>query len=93
MTHTWWCVDCRKLTELNKHGYCARCGSDAVDIVSMQATLPSGFKKLVFYRKLKYGGRLRYILVQRKGDKLELGSGVALLPLTSMPKGRLVLET
>jgi rRNA maturation endonuclease Nob1 len=31
--YTWWCVSCRGLTELNKHGYCARCGSDAVDIV------------------------------------------------------------
>jgi hypothetical protein len=26
----WFCLDCRFPTQLNKHGYCARCGSDGV---------------------------------------------------------------
>jgi hypothetical protein len=54
--------------------------------------LPNGFKRLVFYRKLKCGGRLRYVLVERKGGQIVLGAGFGLLPLAYMPKGRLVLE-
>jgi ABC-type ATPase with predicted acetyltransferase domain len=27
----WWCVDCRASVELNMHGRCASCDSEAVD--------------------------------------------------------------
>ena len=27
---TWHCIDCERPTELNRHGYCARCGSNSV---------------------------------------------------------------
>jgi hypothetical protein len=30
--YDWWCSDCSAVRELNKHGYCAVCGSDALDI-------------------------------------------------------------
>jgi hypothetical protein len=26
----WFCIDCQTLVELNRHGYCGKCGSDAV---------------------------------------------------------------
>lgn len=32
MKPEWFCADCRDTTDLNRHGYCSRCGSDAVDI-------------------------------------------------------------
>jgi hypothetical protein len=27
----WWCLDCRTPIELDRHGRCCICGSDAVD--------------------------------------------------------------
>lgn len=27
----WYCPDCRAVVELNEHGYCAKCGSDALE--------------------------------------------------------------
>jgi hypothetical protein len=32
----WWCLDCRSRVELNRHGRCQICGSEAVD--SMERT-------------------------------------------------------
>jgi hypothetical protein len=29
----WWCLDCRGVTELNRHGRCECCGSEAVDVL------------------------------------------------------------
>jgi len=29
----WWCVDCRVPTDLDRHGRCGSCGSDAVDMM------------------------------------------------------------
>jgi hypothetical protein len=31
MRKSWWCVDCRTPIELDKHGRCGVCGSNAVD--------------------------------------------------------------
>lgn len=28
--YTWFCIACKKPTELNRHGYCAHCGSPDV---------------------------------------------------------------
>jgi rRNA maturation endonuclease Nob1 len=28
----WFCIDCKAVVELNRHGYCSVCGSDSVDI-------------------------------------------------------------
>lgn len=30
---TWWCADCRVPTDLDRHGRCGTCGSDAVDVM------------------------------------------------------------
>jgi hypothetical protein len=29
----WWCLDCRAVAELNRHGRCECCGSEAVDVL------------------------------------------------------------
>ena len=29
----WWCMDCRKAVEIDKHGRCGNCESEAVDLV------------------------------------------------------------
>ncbi len=31
MNETWLCLDCRRSIELDPHGRCGTCGSDAVD--------------------------------------------------------------
>jgi hypothetical protein len=31
MRKSWWCADCRTPIELDKHGRCCVCGSNAVD--------------------------------------------------------------
>jgi hypothetical protein len=31
MESKWWCVDCRTPVDLDRHGRCGSCGSDAVD--------------------------------------------------------------
>jgi len=31
MIHSWWCMDCRTGVELDVHGRCATCESEAVD--------------------------------------------------------------
>lgn len=32
---TAWCADCRKEVELNRHGYCGVCGSNALDVAEV----------------------------------------------------------
>ena len=32
----WWCMDCRLPVELDKHGRCGSCESEAVDAVNFQ---------------------------------------------------------
>ena len=42
----WWCLDCRTRVELNRHGRCQCCGSEAVDSMertSMYTTTSSVF--------------------------------------------------
>ncbi|MFZ0638596.1 MAG: hypothetical protein WA020_16400 [Candidatus Acidiferrales bacterium] len=34
VNRNWWCVDCRVPTDLDRHGRCGTCGSDAVDMMS-----------------------------------------------------------
>jgi hypothetical protein len=33
MRELWWCLDCRRMIELDRHGRCSSCDSDAVDPV------------------------------------------------------------
>jgi hypothetical protein len=33
MKNPWWCADCRASIELDRHGRCDTCGSDAVDLM------------------------------------------------------------
>ena len=33
----WWCLDCRTRVELNRHGRCQCCDSDAVDTMERTA--------------------------------------------------------
>lgn len=33
----WFCMDCRAIRSLSLHGYCACCGSDAVDVAVREA--------------------------------------------------------
>ena len=33
MKNPWWCIDCRSSVELDRHGRCDTCGSDAVDLM------------------------------------------------------------
>ncbi len=37
MTNPWWCIDCRTPVELDRHGRCHNCGSDAVDLMERPA--------------------------------------------------------
>jgi hypothetical protein len=32
----WWCMDCRSPVELDKHGRCGSCESEAIDSLSTQ---------------------------------------------------------
>ncbi len=34
----WWCIDCRAPVELNRHGRCDCCGSEAVDTMERNYT-------------------------------------------------------
>jgi hypothetical protein len=34
VSRNWWCADCRVPTDLDRHGRCGTCGSDAVDMAS-----------------------------------------------------------
>jgi hypothetical protein len=34
----WWCIDCRVRVELNRHGRCQLCDSDAVDTMERAGT-------------------------------------------------------
>lgn len=34
INRNWWCADCRVPTDLDRHGRCGTCGSDAVDLMS-----------------------------------------------------------
>ena len=34
VSRNWWCADCRVPTDLDRHGRCGSCGSDAVDMMS-----------------------------------------------------------
>jgi len=34
VNRNWWCADCRVPTDLDQHGRCGTCGSDAVDMMS-----------------------------------------------------------
>jgi hypothetical protein len=33
MRERWWCMDCRMMIELDSHGRCSTCSSNAVDSV------------------------------------------------------------
>ena len=37
----WWCMDCRADVELNKHGRCGCCDSEAVDPVDQRGGMPA----------------------------------------------------
>jgi hypothetical protein len=37
----WWCMDCRPAVELDKHGRCGCCESEAVDFVESKDGLTS----------------------------------------------------
>jgi hypothetical protein len=32
----WWCMDCRNPVELNRHGRCECCESEAVDLIDSE---------------------------------------------------------
>ena len=32
MKRDWWCMDCNTTVDLNRWGFCSRCGSDSVDV-------------------------------------------------------------
>ena len=34
----WWCANCTEIVELNMHGRCRACGSDAVDKVGQKGS-------------------------------------------------------
>jgi len=35
----WWCMDCRAIVELDKHGRCGCCESEAVDLMEQAGIL------------------------------------------------------
>jgi hypothetical protein len=37
----WWCMDCRAAVELNRHGRCGCCESEAVDLMEEKGVLAS----------------------------------------------------
>jgi hypothetical protein len=39
MNNTWWCMDCRSSVELDKHGRCESCESEAVDPLDRNGSL------------------------------------------------------
>gem|GEM_PF-6168072 len=42
VNRNWWCADCRVPTDLDRHGRCGTCGSDAVDMMSRPNKMGSG---------------------------------------------------
>lgn len=36
----WWCMDCRSAVELDRHGRCACCKSEAVDSMERNGWVP-----------------------------------------------------
>ena len=48
MKPEWWCMDCAAAVELSKAGYCARCGSDALDIAVRPAVTPEALAATYF---------------------------------------------
>jgi len=54
----WWCVDCRVPTDLDRHGRCGSCGSDAVDMMIRPNPMgkelrpaPTAFERLPQYNR------------------------------------------
>jgi hypothetical protein len=39
----WWCMDCRSAVELDKHGRCGCCESEAVDLMEPKYGLTGSF--------------------------------------------------
>ena len=37
----WWCMDCRAAVELNRHGRCGCCDSEAVDLMEEKSAVSS----------------------------------------------------
>lgn len=42
VNRNWWCADCRVPTDLDRHGRCGICSSDAVDMMSRPNKLGMG---------------------------------------------------
>ena len=40
MNERWWCLDCRTIVELDTHGRCSACSSNAVDSMERQPLWP-----------------------------------------------------
>jgi rRNA maturation endonuclease Nob1 len=54
----WYCVNCYSITELNQHGMCETCGSDAVDLavrilVSRPQTLREMAREAIAQREVR----------------------------------------
>lgn len=44
----WYCLNCSAVTNLDKHGRCPCCGSDAVDIAVRPCVTPEGLASVYF---------------------------------------------
>jgi len=46
MMKRWWCMDCRNTVELDKHGRCGNCESEAVDFTVPKDELTGSFSTI-----------------------------------------------
>ncbi len=79
MKEQWWCVDCVATIELDSHGRCSTCGSDAVDLIERRGFGTDPFPAVI----LPIRGSLTGHSSLRRSDRL--GASSQALP---SPPGR-----
>ncbi|MFZ0416236.1 MAG: hypothetical protein WBE20_15150 [Candidatus Acidiferrales bacterium] len=55
----WWCADCRVPTDLDRHGRCGTCGSDAVDVMMR----PNNLGKQIHSTAMVFQGLSQFVPV------------------------------
>ena len=85
MNEQWWCVDCVTTIELDSHGRCSTCGSDAVDLIERRGFGTNPFPAVILPIRGSLTGHSSLCRSDRLGASsqalptpaLRLGSGQA----------------
>jgi len=84
MEKRWWCVSCFTQIDLDRHGRCSICGSDAVDRIVRGASAMDALEKIPAQSKSLWGFSLKFLRTKLTGHWT--GKNASLLQQSSWSK-------